>query len=147
MRRSHALRCRPTTTSGAGLQSVGLSSIRIGSSEATPPAIGVSGPSTTREFPCPRMTYEHKQHGSAALSERRGRPISGGRSWKLSGFLGICNPARERYSDSMLEPPPYRKTGPAVPGTVAVRLVPSMDGHQYRSMCSMTSSTPRVWLT
>lgn len=38
-------------------------------------------------------------------------------------------------------------SGPFVPVTVLVKLLPRIEGHQYFSMCSMTSSTPRAWLT
>ncbi len=38
-------------------------------------------------------------------------------------------------------------TGPDVPGRTLVRDSPRIEGHQYFSMCSTTSSTPRAWLT
>ena len=37
--------------------------------------------------------------------------------------------------------------GPAEPGMILVRHSPRIEGHQYFSMCSTTSSKPRAWLT
>ena len=42
---------------------------------------------------------------------------------------------------------PWAVYGPADPGTTDSRSSDWIDGHQYFSMCSITSSVPRAWLT
>ena len=41
----------------------------------------------------------------------------------------------------------HEAAGPEVPGITSVRCLPRIEGHQYFSICSITSSRPRAWLT
>src|SRR5207247_9236085 len=89
-----------------------------------------------REERSPRVVMDLAEHGSLA------RPIS----------------AVQHYNVALLQAVPQTLVGSLLRGTqisrhhhvsshVLRRSPPSIDGHQYRSMCSITNSVPSSWLT
>src|SRR5262249_27077592 len=85
-----------------------------------------------------------------ALRHRRRHRLAPGRGRRALGVLQmhqIVSPTPAAAGGGRGALATSRAHGPSEPGMTRVRSSPRIEGHQYFSICSTTSSVPRAWLT